>query len=100
VLLLILAAIAAIFAACAGSFLAGHAAGRVFGRSEAWDELVSSEAARSRGARRPSGVRAMTPWIVLPLCLVLAGIVALAVFGGALVATRPFPDEHDEDLEQ
>jgi hypothetical protein len=45
VLLLILAAIAAIFAACAGSFLAGHAAGRVFGRSEAWDELVSSEAA-------------------------------------------------------
>lgn len=42
----------------------------------------------------------MTRWIVLPLCIVFAGVAALGLFGAARMAMTSFPDEHDEDLEQ
>jgi hypothetical protein len=52
VLLLVLAGIAIVFAACAACYLAGHSAGRVFGRSEAWDEAVNEESAALEALRR------------------------------------------------
>lgn len=51
-ILLVLAGLAAVFAACSACYLAGHAAGRAYGQSEAFDDAVMQQEAYLEALRR------------------------------------------------